>query len=275
MASFWPGSIFLALAGVYAWTRRREPATRVLLAWIVPSWIMFELAATKLPHYTLPFYPAIALLTGRALLAAAEEGLQLSRPWIGKLVFGLWLIVTLMLAVGFNVLPIIAGDGLVPAGLAVALFLALIVWALFLDKAPPVAPAAVVSCILAAIVLYLPVFNLILPTLDKIWLSPAAARLVSDYGQPPGVPVVAVGYAEPSLVFLLGTDTKLIGPEAAAEFITGRRGASALVTSQHDQAFRAALAARGFEPRPHGQITGYNYSNARSLTITLYTTVPG
>src|SRR5205814_981022 len=44
------------------WSARREPGAKFLLAWAVPSWIVFELIVTKLPHYVLPTYPAIAIL---------------------------------------------------------------------------------------------------------------------------------------------------------------------------------------------------------------------
>ena len=55
--------------GAFVWARRREPAVRFCLCWIAPTWIVFELVATKLPHYVLPTYPAIACLTAAALLA--------------------------------------------------------------------------------------------------------------------------------------------------------------------------------------------------------------
>ena len=41
-----------------------------LLAWIIPAWVVFELSPAKLPHYTMPLYPALALLCARAVLAA-------------------------------------------------------------------------------------------------------------------------------------------------------------------------------------------------------------
>ena len=50
------------------WRRRRfggaarDRGAQFLLAWLVPSWIVFELVMTKLPHYVLPLYPAIAIL---------------------------------------------------------------------------------------------------------------------------------------------------------------------------------------------------------------------
>ncbi len=41
-----------------------------LLAWLVPAWIVFELSPAKLPHYTMPLYPALALLTARAFFSS-------------------------------------------------------------------------------------------------------------------------------------------------------------------------------------------------------------
>src|SRR5690606_30270389 len=61
--TFWPGSMLAGWALGESWRNRVEPAVRFLLAWLVPSWILFELVPTKLPHYVLPLYPALALLT--------------------------------------------------------------------------------------------------------------------------------------------------------------------------------------------------------------------
>src|SRR5207302_2467809 len=68
LASFWPGSLLLVPALVYAWQRHEAPAVRFLLAWLVPSWVLLELVPTKLPHYVLPLYPALALLATAALV---------------------------------------------------------------------------------------------------------------------------------------------------------------------------------------------------------------
>ena len=76
--TFWPGATLAALAAPAVWAARREPGTKFLLAWLVPSWIVFELVVTKLPHYVLPLYPAIAIL-----IAGVVDARQLSRaPWL-------------------------------------------------------------------------------------------------------------------------------------------------------------------------------------------------
>ena len=69
--TFWPGATLAALATPAVWAARREPATKFLLAWLVPSWLVFELVITKLPHYVLPLYPAIAILIAGVIDARA------------------------------------------------------------------------------------------------------------------------------------------------------------------------------------------------------------
>lgn len=48
--TFWPGAMLLGLGTIWAWRTRGEATTRFLLAWILPTWLIFEIVATKLPH---------------------------------------------------------------------------------------------------------------------------------------------------------------------------------------------------------------------------------
>ena len=71
-------------------TRAKEPAIRFLLAWAGGWWLVCEAVPTKLPHYVLPAYPALAILTALWLLAAKEDALPLWRrvlPYISSLQF--------------------------------------------------------------------------------------------------------------------------------------------------------------------------------------------
>jgi len=45
-------------------TSREEPAVRLLLGWVIGSWLLWEVVTTKLPHYLLPAMPALAMLAG-------------------------------------------------------------------------------------------------------------------------------------------------------------------------------------------------------------------
>ena len=78
--TFWPAAPLAAIVAPSVWRERREPATRFLLAWIVPSWIVFELVITKLPHYVLPLYPAIAIL----IVCAIERRVLSNNPHLTR-----------------------------------------------------------------------------------------------------------------------------------------------------------------------------------------------
>jgi 4-amino-4-deoxy-L-arabinose transferase-like glycosyltransferase len=72
--TFWPAAGLALIAASWAWKNQNEPAVLFCLAWIVPTWIVFEFVVTKLPHYVLPVYPAIAILIALALLAGRQPG---------------------------------------------------------------------------------------------------------------------------------------------------------------------------------------------------------
>ena len=63
-----PMTLMLPAAAVTAWTRWREPGVRFAIAWLVPTWLVFEALPTKLVHYTLPAYGAVAWLAAAALM---------------------------------------------------------------------------------------------------------------------------------------------------------------------------------------------------------------
>jgi 4-amino-4-deoxy-L-arabinose transferase-like glycosyltransferase len=73
IVAFAPASLFVWQALRWSWTWRREAAVRFCLCWILPFWIVLELTPTKLPHYILPTFPALALLIALAV-QAAEAG---------------------------------------------------------------------------------------------------------------------------------------------------------------------------------------------------------
>ena len=74
----------LILALPQIWQARQTKAVQFLLAWIIPTWLLFEAVPTKLVHYTLPTYPALALLAAAfAPVGLAKAGLGLR--WVAML----------------------------------------------------------------------------------------------------------------------------------------------------------------------------------------------
>src|ERR1700716_1443988 len=92
--TFFPASILAGLAAPAVWAKRREAPIRFLLAWLVPSWLVFELSVTKLPHYVMPLYPAIAILTAGAVEAKALS----RRRWLKHNVIW-WFVAPILLSI--------------------------------------------------------------------------------------------------------------------------------------------------------------------------------
>jgi 4-amino-4-deoxy-L-arabinose transferase-like glycosyltransferase len=270
-ASFWPGSLFLGSAVAAAWGRWREPAMRFLVAWVVPFWLVLEVVPTKLPHYPLPAYPALALAVGYALVKSPGERWR----WLQGIVGAGWLIVALGLAACLVAAPMRLGAGLSPAAIAIALILVVAGAAIFARAWTRPSPGPAWGAVILSVLVIAPILGIVLPSVDRIWLSRDAARMIAAHEPPSGVPIASVGYNEPSLVFMLGTATRLASPDQAAQAMTATRGAVALVEGRDDAAFRAALAKRGWAPRKIDAVGGIDYSNGRSMVLTLYAGEPG
>jgi 4-amino-4-deoxy-L-arabinose transferase-like glycosyltransferase len=269
-----PMTLLLPAAAVTAWTRWREPGVRFALAWLIPTWIVFEALPTKLVHYTLPAYGAVAWLAAAALVAPIGQRTR----WTGAVmasVFGL------LLAGGTVYLLKLYGDATdLPIVILTALLLAssgLVGGFLLVRRAPPAAIAAAVGLGLAG---HAALAAGLAPRLSPLWLSSrvervmASAQLLPEQGIA-DAPVTVAGYAEPSLVFALGTPTELAGPEDAAQAIAEHRPA---VVEQREQAiFEKALA--GYRAQAHlvATVKGLDYSDGKTMILRVYeaATPPG
>jgi 4-amino-4-deoxy-L-arabinose transferase-like glycosyltransferase len=269
-ASFWPGSLLLVPAIVHGWRRRDMPAERFLFAWLVPAWVLLELVPTKLPHYVLPLFPALALLAAAALVDGVRLGSAIWARRFDVLVRVLWGAVSLGLAALLIGLPLRFGDSIAMAGMLGAVLLLALTGALLWYRPGPGGTTALIAALSLAFAM--PAAQGVLPGLDRLWLSRAASGLVARHPPGAGAPLVAVGYSEPSLVFLLGTDLRLAGPRGAAEALAG--GGEALVSEREDAVFREALGARGLHAQPVGSVPGLDYSNGQHMVLTLYDVAP-
>jgi 4-amino-4-deoxy-L-arabinose transferase-like glycosyltransferase len=272
VASFWPASLFLVPALSRGWRLRHAAAERFLLAWLVPAWAFFELVPTKLPHYVLPLYPALAMLVGGAL----TEGFAKSAAGRARLVASaakvLWGAVTIALAAALIMLPPRFGGEVSPAAfVAAAVLLALALLLLFRDWRP-VRAAGLVAALAACFTL--PAALEVVPRLDSLWLSRSAAALLARHPPRPGDAVLSVGYSEPSLVFLLGTATRLVTAAPGTGQLAG--AGLALVSDRYDAEFQRSLAAHGLSGRAIDQVSGLDYSaGGGKLVLTLYALEPG
>jgi 4-amino-4-deoxy-L-arabinose transferase-like glycosyltransferase len=268
--SFWPGSVFLAPALIRGWQRHEQPLVRFLLAWIVPAWVVVELVPTKLPHYVLPLYPALALLAAGAIADGIGRAELIWAKWARRAVEALWVAVTAIVAGALILLPIRFGAGVDIAGPATAIVVLFLMAFLLWHRPGPIGAAATIAAL--SLALTVPAATWILPDLDRLWLSRGVATLIAHDPPAPGTPLVTLGYTEPSLVFLLGGKLRVSMVGSAVTELAG--GGDALVTGREDAQFLQGLAARGLEARPIGSVRGTDYSNGQRMVLTLYRVEP-
>jgi 4-amino-4-deoxy-L-arabinose transferase-like glycosyltransferase len=109
LIGFFPWSVFLGPTCVDIYRRLREGRPWrdgfVLLCCLIGGWFVFwSICSSKLPHYVLPIYPALALLTACFLDGWIAEPATVSRKWMRTT----WLS-TIFVGLGMTlVLPIVA-----------------------------------------------------------------------------------------------------------------------------------------------------------------------
>lgn len=262
--TFFPGSTLAIPAVPAVWARRRDPAIRFLLAWLVPSWIMFELVMTKLPHYVLPLYPAIAMLIAGVIEADALS----QQPWLTRGRF--WWFVTPLAVSGFAiVVSVIIGrnlDLLAWPFFAGAIICGLFAWRLFDEDG---AERALLRAAAGAILMAIGLYAVVVPSLAPDFPSVALADVLHESAckQPEAA---SVGFEEPSLVFLAGTGTHMTDPSGAADFLLGGSCRFAFVDTAEVNAFARYADASGVHYRAGPRIEGFNISTGQRVGIAVF-----
>jgi 4-amino-4-deoxy-L-arabinose transferase-like glycosyltransferase len=263
--TFWPAAILAGMAVPDVWREKWETPVKFLLAWLVPAWLVFEIVITKLPHYVLPLYPAIAILLARAI----ETGQITSKRWmewgtlwwfaVPLLVFvgSLFLLLRYEGELGWRAWPFLAG----------ALVFGFRAWWLYdVDGVERSLLRAAVTTVLLSIAVYWSV----IPSLAAVFPSVAIQRTIhaSECKDPK---IAAAGYHEPSMVFLSGTDTALTSAAGAADFLkAGGECRFAVVEHGLERAFARRAEAIGLRYTQASRFNGYSIGSGGRVALTIY-----
>ncbi len=266
---FWPGAVLAPFAATWVWHRRAEPAVHFCLAWIVPSWIVFELVATKLPHYTLPLYPAIAMLIG----GAVANGSLSAWPRLARIAamppaaFAVLLALAAVVGLAWlqhAVSPTLLVLLLVVAGLAAMAMIAG-------RGHAPLTAAALVA--VAAAGAYWAVLGIAAPRLDVLHVSGALAAAATRDARCLTPEIASAGYDEPSLLFLAGTGTRFVDGPAAADFLAAGGCRVVFVAAPRQAAFLARVADLGLAVDKRDTVEGIDIGNLNRVSIAVYVPV--
>jgi 4-amino-4-deoxy-L-arabinose transferase-like glycosyltransferase len=238
----------------------------VVLCWFLPTFVVFSFYATKLPHYVLPTFPALALVCAAVMQAHAAGRLsEKDRDWLRG---GVWFAGPVVVGV-VALLSVLARSRpaevfLYPAtvvGVVVMLVGGLAIrWQLGeqLHRVSTwLVGGMVVSLGLA--------MTLIMPKLEQdLKIGPQLAAAVHEHFADP-VEVAWRGYHEPSLVFYMDqpADMPLRSPgrkpEEVAAWAQRDQPGALIITAAHLERIEAAAGPLGL--KEIARISSVNYSS--------------
>ena len=268
-ATFFPWTLYLP-AGLAALWRNRTGvlASRALvLGWAIPVIVLMTLVATKLPHYILPAWPALALAVAAVIPRRDQPGGDVTALPGMRLGMWLFMIVGVGLAVGMMFIPWF----LPMPGLRVPLFslgLATLVLSLkgrsLCVRGRHLASAAFLTG--GMIVFMLTLAVAVLPPLEAYKVSAPIARAINAASLR-DVPVVVYKFDEPSFHFYLNRAPIRVLPDHSAIARWAREPAAGMLVIPRKD---ADVVDKAFGPLPLKILfatAGYNYSNGRAVDL--------
>ncbi len=254
-----PAAVNASIGGRSGGTISRE----LVLGWALPVVVLMTFVATKLPHYMILSFPALAIVTAAFITGYRNE---LSR-WDGKLLRGgIWFFgaVNTGLAIAMIAVPIYLQTGMLGyIGGAVTAAI-MLTGGFFVNKhqlkedTTRSTPIMIKTFAAAMVVILLTV----LPAIDGTKMPYRVAKIITSETSKD----TTVGYCdfrEPSLNFYIGRHIEDVGHGQVAKWFADKQHAVLIIPQDlYEQA----------DPKPAdvsilGQVTGMNYSNGKRETI--------
>ena len=272
-ATFWPFALLAGFSARLIWHQRENTSVAFCIAWVLPTWLIFEVIITKLPHYMLPLFPAVAILTSgmisdKNMWSTEKRGVI---EWISIVSTG---IVTLGMMVVLIIGASLIGDNFSIwsiVGLAGLVWVLILLCRITMDRTLTV--RLFPQILLATIIFTGSCFSGFFPSLKSLWMSPRIAEVVSEYRRENCEDAVlhAVGYHEPSLIFQVGTDTVLTNSEGAVAALEMKPNCTVAVIGDRDlEHFNKLVVKKGLNLHQLAEIQGFNYSRGQKMMLRLF-----
>ena len=284
--TFWPGSLLLWPSLIHLINAKKDLFFKFIIAWLVPAWVMFEIVPTKLPHYILPLYPALAIT-----IAKAVDEIKFCKISLGAKIFSLlWFVASsaLIIASIFLINPnieLVASPGstidakvivkhiqyiinqkaLTTLLLSTSILVSLIA-VIFLWKGKPKSSIIAIAC--CAVLFFVPLTHSKIPGVKWAFPSLEIAAFLESVNKQDNK-LISVGYHEPSLVFLNGTDTYLANVSDGVKKLNDEPDNLVLVTRSKLKDFNLAAEEAGIKTKTIETFNGFNYSKGRNLVLDL------
>ncbi len=238
----------------------------LLVGWVVSIFTIMTLAVTKLPHYILFIWPALALAVAGTIVAAQQNRLTArDQMWLRR---GVWFLSPLAIAIA---LALIIGPffppipGLRLSGPAAGIALLVMAGAAIRQQRADRPYTSAVVLTIGMLVLEIPILFGILPAVEQIKLSPPIAQAIKAKTAKE-TPVATYKYGEPTLNFYIGRQIEpLRGEEAVAAWAEQPEPGVLVIPKDV-----FANIDQQYGPLPLEQIAskeGFNYSKGKPVEL--------
>ena len=265
----WPITLFIFPTVIWVFNNKKNKPVKFLLCSLLPSWLFFEIMPTKLLHYILPLLPSLAILTAAMIVSSIKDKNFIASfdKHIFRLVSILPFIGGLLIAFGIIYLANIYGEGLTFSIIIIASIYTLgsflSAYYIYTQSFINTLIVVVFSNIIALNLLILMVPN----QLQKIWVSERVyleieeKTVLNEY--------VLLGYSEPSLIYRLGSKTKIAGnSEEAISLVLNSNIQSIIIENSYLTEFKDLSDKKGIVFRSISKpIVGFNYSKGENVKI--------
>ena len=187
----------------------------LLVGWVASIVVIMTLAVTKLPHYVLFIWPALALAVAGTIVAAQQNTLTArDRIWLRR---GVWFFgpLTVAGALGLMVGPwFFEIPGLRWSGLASGIVLSVMTVIAIRQQLAGRPQASAKVLLIGMLVFQIPFLFGVLPAVERVKISPPIAQAIKEKTAKE-IPVATYKYAEPTLNFYIGRQIEPLRDEEA------------------------------------------------------------
>ena len=268
VAGFFPWVIFLpgAFSAIISKRTGNAGTKNILLSWIIVTVVLMTLAATKLPHYILFAWPAMAVMTGAAIVASGQNVLnERDRKWLRG---GVWFSGPVGFGIAAGLIGVghfIKSEGLIMPGLICGIIaLVMTIICCYLQVREKFDGTAKV--VLAGILIFImPLLFVLLPAIEAIKISPHIAKAIREKTGK-DVPVAMYKYAEPTLNFYVGRKiTQLRKTDDVVDWLKGTENRVLIIPRKNFEDIRQNKSDIAFEEIVSTK--GVNYSKGRKVEV--------
>jgi len=270
IVSAWPIFLFIIPTSIWAYKKRKEKAVIFLLCSILPAWIVFELVPTKLMHYILPLLPSLAILSAAMIVSLNKMNtLNILNKFFIRIISLLPSLGGIIISSAIWVLAIKFGKGITLSVFLVIFiyFISSIICAYFLFKRNYLTSfiTIVFSNLLALNILFI-----FLPKqLDKIWVTEKVYEYIKEENIQHSVGML--GYSEPSLVFRLGSSSRILtSSDDAIDKIIKNKIKYIIIEDKYTEEFIIKADENQLSINVLNiKVSGFNYSKGKYVSINI------